>query len=221
MEQINSYRYDQIRSSVENEQKVWEVIEGDKAIKDMVQSNMCYLGHSTGNIEWLVEGKDLRVGSGSSGSLSITTIEMPSEPVEFLEHLKMRVNPDEDYYNLGNFVVVLAVPPDLYRSHGMSPDQHESVDTLGSAPMKNVKVIEKEGDHYSTPKRFILGYYDGSDNTFHRNPQWEEDPKATEFGEMAEKQLLNATRDTYMEEPYFPSDRIDLGPEGDGEQDVW
>jgi hypothetical protein len=184
-------RHEQPHVEHETLNKKWDELSGDEEIMGLVGNKHNYLGHSTGSIDWLTEGKDLRVSGGGIGSLSITAIEMPNAPTEFLAHLKKRVDSKMGYYHLGQYVVVLAVPPDLYKSYGQNPDADGS-DPLGTAMMKNVKVIEKEGSHYSAPKRFILGYYDGSNNTFYRNPKWEEKPEATEFGIEAED-ALNST----------------------------
>jgi hypothetical protein len=220
---MKGYKGEAVPNKVEAPAVEWEKIHGDEAIKGLVNENFGYLGHSTSNIEWLIQGKDLRVGKGGAGSLYITAIDMPNTPDEFLEHLKKRIDPETHFYHKGEYVVVLAIPHDLYKSLGQDPHGGVS-DPFGFAPMKNVKVIEEKEDHYSAPKRFILGYYEGKNNSFFRNPNWEEKPEATEFGIKAEKKLLNKeseiTPDSKAREEKFPPKSV-ITEDIDENDEVW
>ena len=90
-------------SKIEKTNKQWEEIDGDEKIKKLVNNHTVYLGHSTSNIDWLLNKKSLKFKSAGLGSILITSIPIENEPDQFLKHLKKRVNPQKEYYNRGKY----------------------------------------------------------------------------------------------------------------------
>jgi len=173
------------------DQPIWDVSEGDAEIKEIPQTGYIYFGHSTSTVDWLHSGKGLRVGS-YDGNIHVTAIDMPSDPEAFLGHLKLRVDPQRDFYHRGKYLVVLAVPPAFFVDRGILAEQAPD-DWKPPYTARNLKMVEPnpgEDSSYLVPPRFILGYYDGETNSFHKNPLWEPRPTPTDFGLAAERRLL-------------------------------
>jgi hypothetical protein len=212
-----------------NVQPTWEVAKGDAEIMEIPKADHFYFGHSTSIVDWLLAGRGLRMNvNDGNGSISITTLDTPSNPKEFLDDLKERVDPEGPCHK-GKYLVVLAVPPHLYLDTGflydVKPNDNDWRPPFG---VRNVKMIEPDiesggEDDFIIPPRFILGYYDGNTNSFHKNPLWEESPAATDFGLAAERRRL----DFYSGEPAILQESVSTHamevakPINGEEDDIW
>ena len=150
--------------------------------------------HSTGRIapsnfnEVVEDG--FRISRSGVGTLSITFLE--ENPSGIKESLRKRVS--GEHYNLGTQVIIAGVNPELQKAHGildsvLAAAQAGEADPLGVQLIKNVRLFEEypEGhrwrqNSWSMPGRFLLGLYDGDNDSMCLNPSFDAST-GTEYGE--------------------------------------
>ena len=157
--------------------------------------------HSTGRItpsnfnEVVEDG--FRISRSGVGTLSITFLE--ENPSGIKESLRKRVS--GEHYNLGTRVVLAGANPELQKDRGVFDDvlaaaQAGEADPLGVQLIKNVRLFEEypEGhrwrkNSWSMPGRFLLGLYDGDNDSICLNPSFDAST-GTEYGERLHNNFL-------------------------------
>ena len=150
--------------------------------------------HSTGRItpsnfnEVIEDG--FRISHSGVGTLSITFLE--ENPSGIKESLRKRVS--GEHYNLGTQVVIAGVNPELQKAHGildsvLAAAKAGEADPLGVQLIKNVRLFEEYPENHkwrqnswSMPGRFLLGLYDGDNDSICLNPSFDAST-GTEYGE--------------------------------------
>jgi hypothetical protein len=131
-----------------------------------------------------------RVAKSGVGSLSITFLEEGGGDIG--ESLRERVSGTQ--YNLGKYVVLAGINPELQRDYGVEDNilaaaKGGYVDPLGVTPIKNVRIFEEypvghkwQENAWKLPGRFLMAIYDGIDDRICLNSSYD-GSVGTEYGE--------------------------------------